>query len=80
MDKLDWQTRISVNPNVCHGRPCIKGTRIWVSLVLDFLASGSTREEILNEYPQLTVEDVQACIAYGAEAARERFISVPMEE
>ena len=80
MDKLDWQTRISVNPNVCHGRPCIKGTRIWVSLVLDFLASGSTREEILNEYPQLTAEDVQACIAYGAEAARERFIPVPMEE
>ena len=80
MDKLDWQTRISVKPNVCHGRPCIKGTRIWVSLVLDFLASGSTREEILNEYPQLTAEDVQACIAYGAEAARERFIPVPMEE
>lgn len=80
MDKLDWQGRISVNPNVCHGRPCIKGTRIWVSLVLDFLASGSTREEILNEYPQLTAEDVQACIAYGAEAARERFIPVPMEE
>jgi len=59
--------QISIKPMVCHGRPCIKGTRIWVSLILDFLASGSTTEEILKEYPQLTVEDVQACIADGAE-------------
>ena len=80
MDKLDWQGRISVNPNVCHGRPCVKGTRIWVSLILDFLASESTTEEVLKEYPQLRPEDVRACIAYGAEAARERFIPVPMEE
>lgn len=69
--------RISIDPNICFGRPCIKGTRIWVSLVLDFLASGSTEEEILKEYPQLTHEDVLAAIAYGSEAARERILSVP---
>lgn len=63
----NWQDRISINPNVCHGKPCIKGTRIWVLLVLDLLASGSAIDEVLEEYPQLTREDIQACIAYGAE-------------
>ena len=59
--------RISIDPNVCFGKPCIRGTRIWVSLVLDFLANGSSIEEILAEYPGLTTEDVRAAIAYGAE-------------
>ncbi|MFH1741827.1 MAG: DUF433 domain-containing protein [bacterium] len=77
--EIDWKERILVNPNVCHGRPCIKGTRIWVSLILDLLASGSTVDEILNEYPHLKPEDIQSCIAYGAETARERFIPVAME-
>ena len=58
--------RISINPNVCFGKPCIKGTRIWVSLILDFLASGMSQEEILEEYPGLTALDIQACLAYGA--------------
>ncbi len=80
MAQHSWKERISINPTVCHGRPCIKGTRIWVSLILDFLASVSTVEEILAEYPQLTREDIQACIAYGAEASRERFIPVVLEE
>ncbi len=79
MAEFDWRSRVSINPNVCHGRPCIKGTRIWVSLIMDFLAGGGTVEEILQEYPQLSKEDVQACIAYGAEAARERFIHVTRE-
>ena len=79
MTGLDWKERISVNTNVCHGKPCIRGTRIWVSLILDLLASGSTVEEILEEYPQLRQEDIQACIAYGAETARERFIPVVLE-
>jgi len=68
--------RISVDPNVCFGKPCIKGTRIWVSLLLDFLADGMTQEEILEEYPQLQVEDIRAAIAYGAEMSRERFVEV----
>ena len=69
--------RISIDPNVCFGKPCIRGTRIWVSLILDFLASGETPEQILEAYPQLTAEDIRAMIAYGAEVARERIIPVP---
>jgi uncharacterized protein (DUF433 family) len=71
--------RISIDPNVCFGKPCIRGTRIWVSLILDFLASGMTIEEILTEYPYLEVEDIQAALAYGAEMARERYVEIPVE-
>jgi uncharacterized protein (DUF433 family) len=70
--------RISIDPNVCFGKPCIRGTRIWVSLILDFLASGETVDEIRSAYPQLTTEDIRAAIAYGAEVARERIIPVPL--
>ena len=69
--------RISVDPNVCFGKPCIRGTRIWVCLLLDFLASGMTLEELLEEYPQLTRDDVLAAIAYGAEMSRSRFVDLP---
>jgi uncharacterized protein (DUF433 family) len=68
--------RISVDPNVCFGKPCIRGTRIWVSLILDLLASGMTIKEILEEYPQLTEEDIRATIAYGAEMSRERYVEI----
>ena len=71
--------RISIDPNVCFGKPCIRGTRIWVSLILDFLADGSTMEEVMAEYPQLTIEDIRAAIAYGAEMSRERFVDIPFE-
>jgi len=70
--------RISIDPNVCFGKPCIKGTRIWVSLILDFLAAGETQDAILADYPQLTADDIRAAIAYGAEVARERVIPVPL--
>jgi uncharacterized protein (DUF433 family) len=69
--------RISVDPNVCFGQPCIRGTRIWVSLLLDFLASGETVEAILEEYPQLTRDDIFAALAYGAEMSRGRFVDLP---
>ncbi len=69
--------RISIDPNVCFGKPCIKGTRIWVSLILDLLAGGMTIKEILEEYPHLTEEDIRAAIAYGAEMSRERYVEVP---
>ena len=72
--------RISVDPNVCFGKPCIRGTRIWVSLILDFLASGMTMKEIVEEYPQLTEEGIRAAIAYGAEMSRERYVEVPAKE
>ena len=71
--------RISINPNVCFGKPCIRGTRIWVSLILDFLANGMTIKEILDEYPHLTEEDIRAAIAYGAEMSRERFVEISTE-
>lgn len=71
--------RISVDPNVCFGKPCIRGTRIWVSLILDFLANGMTIKEIIEEYPHLTEEDIRAAIAYGAEMSRERYVDIPTE-
>jgi len=69
--------RISIDPNVCFGKPCIRGTRIWVSLVFDWLASGMTVTEILKEYPQLDEADIRACHAYAAEIARDRYLEVP---
>jgi uncharacterized protein (DUF433 family) len=67
--------RISVDPNVCFGKPCIRGHRIWVSLILDLLASGLSIPEILDDY-HIEEADVRACIAYGAEMARERYVAV----
>lgn len=75
--KDELLSRISIDPNVCFGKPCIKGHRIWVSLILDFLASGMKSEEILQEYPKLTSDDILACIAYGAEMSRERYVDLP---
>jgi len=70
-------SRVSIDPNVCFGKPCIRGTRIWVALILDLLASGETQERILAEYPQLTHEDILASLAYGAEMSRGRFVDLP---
>jgi uncharacterized protein (DUF433 family) len=78
LDMTSVLDRISIDPNVCFGKPCIKGTRIWVSLILDFLASGETADAILAAYPQLGPDDIRAAIAYGAEVARERIIPVPV--
>ena len=71
--------RISIDPTVCGGKPCIRGTRIWVSLILDLLATGMSEAEVRAEYPALTREDILAALAYGAEAARERVIRVSVE-
>ncbi len=71
--------RVSIDPNVCFGKPCIRGTRIWVSLILDFLANGMSIEEIIVEYPQLTEEDIRAAIAYGAEMSRERYVEISVK-
>ena len=59
--------RITIDPKVCFGRPCVRGHRIWVSLVLDFLAQGATSADILKDYPQLEQADIMACLAQGAE-------------
>ena len=67
---MNWRERISVEPNVCHGKACIKGTRIMVSVVLDNLAAGEPVERILRNYPTLKPEDVQAALQYAAEEIR----------
>ncbi len=74
---MDWRERVSVDPLVCHGKACVKGTRVMVSVVLDNLAEGISPEEILSSYPSLTLEDIQAAIAYAAELARERVAPLP---
>ena len=75
---MNWQERISVDPWVCHGKACIRGTRIMVSVILDNLAAGVGQEEIVSSYPSLTPADIQAAVAYAAELARERFVAVPV--
>ena len=72
--KKNWRARISVDPNICHGRTVIKGTRIMVSIILDNLASGVEREVILEDYPSLTNEDIDAALQYAADLANERII------
>ena len=75
---MDWRNFVTVNPNICHGKACIKGTRIMVSVILDNLAAGIDIDEILSSYPSLTKEDIQAAIAYAAELTRERVIDLPV--
>ena len=79
MDRNDLLSRISIDPNVCFGKPCIRGHRIWVSLILDLLANGSSTEELLDDYPGLELKDILACLAYGAEMSRERYVDIPLK-
>lgn len=74
---MRWQDHITVDPAVCHGRACISGTRVMVSVVLDNLAAGQTPDEIVHDYPSLRREDVQAAVAYAAELGRERVVGIP---
>ncbi len=73
---MNWQDYITVDPNVCHGQACIKGTRIMVSIVLDNLAAGLAPDEIVHSYPSLSREAVRAAVAYAAELTRERIIAL----
>lgn len=66
--------RITVDPAICHGKPCIRGHRIWVSLVVDLLADGMTIEQVIKQYPGLEPDDIRACMAYAAEMTRERIV------
>jgi uncharacterized protein (DUF433 family) len=75
----EWQERISINPAVCHGKACIRGTRVMVSVILDNLAAGVPRDEILASYPTLTDADIQAALSYAAELAREGTATLPLE-
>jgi len=77
---MKWLERISIDPQICHGKACILGTRIFVSVILDNMAAGVTETEILRQYPVLTREDIQAALAYAAELVRERTITFPLEK
>ena len=74
MTRNDLLQRISIDPNVCFGKPCIRGHRIWVSLILDLLASGESFAQILADYPGIVEEDILACIAYGSEMSSQQLV------
>lgn len=73
---MNWQNYISTDPAICHGRACIKGTRVMVSVVLDNLAAGHSPEDIMRSYPSLTREAIEASIKYAADLARERIVPI----
>ena len=75
-EPVDWREYISVDPDVCHGKACIKGTRIMVSVVLDNLAAGGTPETVVDAYPSLDHQDIRAAIAYAADLSRERVVGI----
>ena len=74
---MDWREHIVVDPAVCHGQACIRGTRIPAAVVLDNLAAGQSAAEILKSYPSLTEQAIHAAVAYAAELARERVLAMP---
>ncbi len=80
MDRNELLDRISIDPNVCSGKPCIRGTRLWVSLIIDNLAAGVTEAELTESYPGLTREDILAALAYAAEMTRERHVDLKATE
>ncbi|HID30901.1 MAG TPA: DUF433 domain-containing protein [Desulfobacterales bacterium] len=73
---MNWQDYVTVDPAICHGKACIQGTRIMVSVILDNLAAGLTPDEIIQSYPSITREAIQAAMAYAAELARERVVAL----
>lgn len=74
---MNWRDRISVDPNVCHGRACIAGTRVLISVILDNLAAGEAAESIATAY-HITTDDVRAALEYAAELASERVVPLPL--
>jgi len=75
----NWKERISVNPAVCHGKACIRGTRIMVSVIIDNIAAGVSRDEIRSSYPALTPADIDAALSFAAELTREGTVDLPLE-
>lgn len=72
---MDWRERITADPAICNGKPCIRGTRIMVSVILDNLADGATQASLLESYPSLKPEDVTAALLYAADLARGAVVS-----
>jgi uncharacterized protein (DUF433 family) len=75
---MKWPDHISVDPGICHGKACIRGTRVMVSIILDNLAAGLTPAQITASYPSVKADDVAAAIAYAADLARERIVATPL--
>ena len=73
---MDWQKHIRIDSQICKGRPCIKGTRIMVSVILDNLADGVSNQDIIQGYPPITEQNIQACIAFAADLARDETIDI----
>jgi len=73
---MNWRDRITTDPLICHGKACIKGSRIMVSIILDNLADNMSEQEILKSYPSLTIEDIKAAISYAADLTREKLITI----
>lgn len=71
MRREELLTRVTVDPKVCAGKPCIRGNKIYIAIILDALAEGLTPDEIIDHYPSLTVDNIRAAVAYAAELARE---------
>lgn len=71
---MDWRNYISSDPTICHGKACIAGTRVMVSVILDSLADGLSAKEIATHYPSVSEEAVQASLLYAAELAKERIV------
>lgn len=78
LDGMNWTERITAEPNICHGKACIRGTRVMVSVVLDNLAAGLSPADIVRSYPSLHPDDVAAAMGYAAELARERVVATPL--
>ena len=74
---MEWQEHVTVDPNICHGKACIRGTRVLVSAILDNFAAGESKESILESYPTITIDAISAAIAFAADLARERVIALP---
>ena len=74
-----WRERISVNPAICHGKACIRGTRVMVSVIVDNLAAGLSHQDILQSYLALIEADIEAALSYAAELTREGTVTLPLE-
>jgi uncharacterized protein (DUF433 family) len=72
---MNWEDRITITPGIRSGKPCVRGTRITVYDILEYLAGGMTEDQVLADFPGLTREDIRACLAFAA--ARERRLAVP---
>ena len=79
MTREEMAKHITIDPKVCFGRPVIRGTRIWVALIIDNLAEGVSEEELLRAYPQLTHDDIRASLAFAAEMTRERVLPIAVK-